>query len=84
MAAAVSWHILAAFSHIKRGRPVGAVGMWGSFAAFCALHLYLDFAVGNIFRLFSAFAIAEYAKLEEGRGGRKEGRRGRGSSDLLP
>lgn len=68
MAAAVSWHILAAFSHIKRGRPVGAVGMWGSFAAFCALHLYLDFAIGNIFRLFSAFAIAEYAKLERERG----------------
>lgn len=42
--------------------------MWGSFAAFCALHLYLDFAVGNIFRLFSAFAIAEYAKLNEKRG----------------
>lgn len=43
--------------------------MWGSFAAFCALHLYLDFAVGNIFRLFSAFAIAEYAKFEGERGG---------------
>lgn len=54
--------------------------MWGSFAAFCALHLYLDFAVGNIFRLFSAFAIAEYAKLNE----KRRGRRGRGSSDLLP
>lgn len=68
MAAAVSWHILAAFSHIKRGWSVEAEGMWGSFAAFCALHLYLDFAVGNIFRLFSAFAIAEYAKLERERG----------------
>lgn len=73
-AAAASWHILAAFSHIKRG--------WfgGRFAAFCALHLYLDFAVGNIFRLFSAFAIAEYAK----NGGWSDRGGGRRADDLLP